>query len=180
MELLRWACALGATALNYVQAEDLLQHNAQVRGVRARDVLTDTVREFRAPVVVNAAGPWCRELAQKFDRDYPALFRRRLLLFNVLFKRKALSEYALALVPPQRPGHTYFVHNWKGRMLAGTGEVLLRRQRQPAAPAGAYRRLPRRHERRRPRTHPEREGHRARLLRASCRPRRRAARPAAR
>jgi len=125
MELLRWACSLGGMALNYVQAEDLLQHNAQVRGVRARDLLSDTVREFRAPVVVNAAGPWCRELAQKFDRDYPALFRRRLLLFNVLFKRKALSAYALALVPPQRPGHTYFVHNWKGRMLAGTGEVLL-------------------------------------------------------
>jgi glycerol-3-phosphate dehydrogenase len=125
MELLRWACALGGTTVNYVQAEGLLQHNAQARGVRARDVLTDTIHEFRAPVVVNAAGPWCRELAQKFDRDHPALFRRRLLLFNILFKRKALSEFALALVPPQRPGHTYFVHNWKGRMLAGTGEVLL-------------------------------------------------------
>jgi len=125
MELLRWACALGGAALNYVQAEDLLQHNAQVRGVRARDMLGDSLREFRAPVVVNAAGPWCRELAQRFDRDHPPLLRRRLLLFNILFKRRALSEYALALVPPRRPGHTYFVHNWKGRMLAGTGEVLL-------------------------------------------------------
>jgi glycerol-3-phosphate dehydrogenase len=136
MELLRWACALGGTALNYVQAEGLLQHNAQARGVRTRDVLTDTIHEFRAPVVVNAAGPWCRELAQKFDRDHPALFLSRLLLFNILFKRKALSEFALALVPPQRPGHTYFVHNWKGRMLAGTGEALLDENASPLPQPG--------------------------------------------
>jgi len=125
MEILRWGCALGGTALNYVQAESLLQHNAQVRGVLAVDQQTGSRHEFRAPAVINAAGPWCREVAQKFDRDYPTLFRRRLLLFNVLFRRKALSEYALALVPPNCPDHTYFVHNWKNRMLAGTGEVLL-------------------------------------------------------
>jgi glycerol-3-phosphate dehydrogenase len=125
MEILRWACALGGTALNYVEAEDLLQHNTQVRGVRAVDHLTGIGHEFRAAVIINAAGPWCRELAQKFDRDYPTLFRRRLLLFNVLFRRKALSAYALALVPPRHPGHTYFIHNWKNHMLAGTGEVLL-------------------------------------------------------
>lgn len=125
MELLRRACGLGACALNYVEAESLLLNRGRVAGVAARDRLGERSLEFRAPVVVNAAGPWCRQLAQKFDQDYPQLFRRRLRLFNVLFKRKALSEYALALVPANRPGHTYFVHNWQGRLLAGTGEVLL-------------------------------------------------------
>ncbi len=125
LELLRWACALGATALNYVQAETPLLHQNQVRGVLANERLEGRDLEFRAPVVINAAGPWCRELAQRFDQDHPRLLRRRLLLFNVLFRRKALSDYALALVPPSRPGHTYFVHNWQGRLLAGTGEVLL-------------------------------------------------------
>jgi len=125
MEILRWACALGATALNYVQAESLLEHNSQVRGVLAVDRESGSRPEFRAAVVINAAGPWCRQLAQKFDRDYPKLFRKNLLLFNILFKRKALSEYALALTPSHRQPHTYFIHNWKNRMLAGTGEVLL-------------------------------------------------------
>ena len=123
MEILRWACALGATALNYVQCENLLLHHGKVGGVLASDRQNGQNLEFRAAVVINAAGPWCRQLAQKFDRDYPRLFRNRLLLFNVLFKRKALSEYALALIPPGRPDHTYFVHNWKGRMLAGTAEI---------------------------------------------------------
>jgi glycerol-3-phosphate dehydrogenase len=84
--------------------------------------------------VVNAAGPWCRELAQRFDQDHPRLLRRRLLLFNVLFRRRALSECALALTPRRGPSHTYFVHNWQGRMLAGTGEALLDDERTDAAP----------------------------------------------
>ncbi len=125
MELLRWACDLGATPLNYVEVDNLLLHQGQVRGVVATDRLAAQNLEFRAPVVINATGPWCRELAQKFDQDHPRLLRRRLLLFNILFRTKALSEHALALVPPSRPGHTYFVHNWHGRLLAGTGEVLL-------------------------------------------------------
>jgi glycerol-3-phosphate dehydrogenase len=125
MEILRWACALGAVALNYVQAESLLLHNGEVRGVLARDQQSGQHHEFRSPLVINAAGPWCRQLAQKFDRDYPRLFPKNLLLFNILFKRRALSKYALALTPHNRREHTYFVHNWKNRLLAGTAEILV-------------------------------------------------------
>jgi glycerol-3-phosphate dehydrogenase len=125
MESLRWACTLGAVALNYVQVESLLLHNGQVRGVLAGDRQTGQHHEFLSPAVINAAGPWSRQLAQKFDRDYPRLFHKNLLLFNILFKRKALSEYALALNPSSHPDHTYFVHNWKNRLLAGTAEILV-------------------------------------------------------
>ena len=134
MEILRWACALGATALNYVQGENLLLQHGKVSGVLASDTQSGQRLEFRAPIVINAAGPWCRQLAQKFDRDYPQLLRNRLLLFNILFKRKALSEYALALTPPGRPDHTYFVHNWKGRLLAGTAEIPLAAENKNPAP----------------------------------------------
>ena len=134
MEILRWACALGAAALNYVQGENLLLHQGKVDGVLASDTQSGQRLEFRAPIVINAAGPWCRQLAQKFDRDYPQLLRNRLLLFNLLFKRKALSEYALALIPPGRPDHTYFVHNWKGRMLAGTAEIQVAAENENPAP----------------------------------------------
>jgi glycerol-3-phosphate dehydrogenase len=124
METLRWACALGAVASNYVQAESLLLHNGHVRGVLARDRQSGQHHEFLSPIVINAAGPWCRQLAQKFDQDYPRLFPKNLLLFNILFKRKALSEYALALTPKNQKQHTYFIHNWKNRLLAGTAEIL--------------------------------------------------------
>jgi glycerol-3-phosphate dehydrogenase len=125
MELLRWACAAGAVALNYVQAESLLLQNGQTRGVLAQDQSSGQHIEFHSPVVVNAAGPWSRQLAQNFDQDHPRLFPKKLLLFNILFRRNALSRYALALTPAGRPDHTYFVHNWKNRLLAGTAEILV-------------------------------------------------------
>jgi len=134
MEILRWACALGAAALNYVQGESLLLQHDRVGGVLACDRQTGQRFEFRAPTVINAAGPWCRQVAQKFDQDYPQLLRNRLLLFNILFKRNALSAYALALVPPGRPDHTYFVHNWKGRLLAGTAEIPVEAENENPAP----------------------------------------------
>jgi len=134
MEILRWVCDLGATALNYVQGKNLLLHHGKVGGVLASDNQSGQRFEFRAPIVINATGPWCRQLARKFDRDYPQLLRNRLLLFNILFKRKALSEYALALIPPGRPDHTYFVHNWKGRLLAGTAEIPVAAENENPAP----------------------------------------------
>ena len=166
MEILRWACALGATALNYVQAESLLLHNGQVRGVLATRPASAAAPEFRAPSSstppVPGAGSWRRSSTG----TYPRLFRKRLLLFNILFKRKALSAHALALIPPSRPQRTYFIHNWKNRMLAGTAEVLLATDAASrGAAAGADRRFHRRHERGGSRTVAGRKRHRARLRR---------------
>jgi len=117
--MLRWGCGLGATALNYVEAQSLLQSEGGVSGVVASDVLTGEVYEYRANTVINAAGPWCRELGQRWDRDVPELFHSS-IAWNVLFDRPTLSEAALA-VEPKKPGaQTYFLHPWKGRLLAGT------------------------------------------------------------
>ncbi|MCX6557640.1 MAG: FAD-dependent oxidoreductase [Candidatus Aminicenantes bacterium] len=134
----------GVGAQKRLPPESLLLHHGQVRGVLARDQQSGQHHEFRSPLVINAAGPWCRQLAQKFDRDYPRLFRKNLLLFNILFKRRALSEYALALNPPSPTGrraqppsrrdHTYFVHNWKNRLLAGTAEILVADQAENPRP----------------------------------------------
>jgi glycerol-3-phosphate dehydrogenase len=81
--------------------------------------------EFEAPRIINAAGPWNRDLAERFDRDFPGLFLKRLLNWNVLFDRKALSSHSLGLTSSNGKEHTYFFHNWKNRMLVGTGELLV-------------------------------------------------------
>lgn len=117
--MLRWACGLGATTLNYVKARSLLQADGQVVGVLAEDLMTGECHEYRANRVINSAGPWCRELARDWDRDIPELFRAS-IAWNVLFDRPTLSSAALA-VEPKKPGaQTYFLHPWKGRLLAGT------------------------------------------------------------
>lgn len=117
--ILRWACSLGATALNYVEAKEILKVNQTVSGVLAEDKITGETQEFRAKIVVNAAGPWCRELAAKFDQDVPNLFYKS-IAWNILFDRETLSDFALAVEPKKPKAQTYFLHPWKGRLLAGT------------------------------------------------------------
>lgn len=121
MGLLRWACALGGRALNYTRAVGLLIANGAVAGVGARDEETGEDLEFRAPVVINAAGPWEPKWLAERGLENDGLFPGALLLWNILFERPALSDHALALYP--RPGgHVYFAHPWEGRLLVGTGE----------------------------------------------------------
>jgi glycerol-3-phosphate dehydrogenase len=119
IEMLRWAVAGGASALNYVEAERLVVEDGEVRGVEARDRLSGERIVFRSPRAVNATGPWCQSLVAQTDRRAPNLFHPA-LAFNLLLDRPAIAEVAVA-VEPKRPGaRMYFVLPWHGRMLAGT------------------------------------------------------------
>lgn len=127
IELIKTANASGGDALNYISVEELLKAGQSAAGVRAVDVETGREYEFKAPVVINAAGHWSRDTAETFDRDHEPLFKKRLLLWNVLFNREALSPYALGLMPEKGKGHTYFFHPWKNRLLLGTGEIIVQK-----------------------------------------------------
>jgi len=122
IEIVRGACSMGATALNYMKAVNILRENNRVTGVTARDE-THKSLEFHSNIVVNAGGPWARKNAALFDQDFPWLFRSS-LAWNVLFDRPALSEYALAAVSQEAGAQVYFLHPWKGRLLVGTGHAL--------------------------------------------------------
>ncbi len=119
IEMLHWASACGATALNYVRATDYVRSTDSVATVSAVDRTTGTELEFRAPLVVNAAGPWCREISSAFDRDKPELFHYS-LAFNVVLDREPLADAGLAVSPRSRQGRTYFLVPWKRRIMAGT------------------------------------------------------------
>ncbi|HEU4700624.1 MAG TPA: FAD-dependent oxidoreductase [Gemmatimonadales bacterium] len=119
VEALRWAHSFGAVALNYVEAGRLVVRDGRVAALQVVDRETGERLEFRAPVVVNCAGPWSREVARRLDRDLPALFQPS-LAFNVLLDRAPLSASALAVAPREPGARTYFMHPWRGRVLAGT------------------------------------------------------------
>jgi glycerol-3-phosphate dehydrogenase len=123
MELIKLAVTSGATALNYISARALLKENHCVTGVQSVDQESGKKYEFKAPVVINASGPWCREVAAALDRDNVSLFKKRLLVWNVLFNKEAVSNHALGLSPLKCGGHNYFFHPWKNRLLVGTGEI---------------------------------------------------------
>jgi glycerol-3-phosphate dehydrogenase len=119
IEILKWACSLGLDALNYCEAEHLLIRRGKVIGVRARDLETNDCCEFRAPVVINATGPWSRIMACIFHSDFPRLFYPS-IAWNVLLNKQAFSDHALALTPNRADAPTYFIRPWKGLVFAGT------------------------------------------------------------
>ncbi len=125
VQILKQACRTGTTALNYCEVKDLTVRNRAVKGLFAVDKTTGKETSFFAPVVINAAGANCRNLAKTFDQDYPQLQPKYILLYNILLKSRALSNHALAVMPDKNRGHTYFLHNWKERLLAGTGEKIV-------------------------------------------------------
>ena len=125
MKILRKSVDLGATPLNYIEVKKLLIENNKVKGLKCMDTETGEEIEFSGEVVINAAGPWSRELSEKLDKDFPELFKKNLMLWNILFDRKAPSDCAMGLTPKRGHGHTYFFHPWKGRLLVGTGEIVV-------------------------------------------------------
>lgn len=119
MSILQWATQLGATVLNYMEAKELKTAQGKVTGVFSQDWVGGAGYEYSSGVVINAAGPWCREVAAQFDQDVPQLFRSS-IAWNALFDRPALSKYALAIAPKKPNARTYFLRPWKGRFLLGT------------------------------------------------------------
>ena len=119
ISVLQWATQLGATVLNYVEAKELKTAQGKVTGVVGQDQVSGTVYEYSSNVVINAAGPWCRELATQFDQDVPHLFRSS-IAWNALFDRPAIADHALAIAPKKPNARTYFLRPWKGRFLLGT------------------------------------------------------------
>lgn len=119
MEMLRWAVACGARALNYVEVLGLIEEEGAVAGLRAREAGSSERLELRAPLVVNCAGPWCGEVARRLDREPSRLFAP-FVAFNALLDRAPPSEAALAVTPPAPEGRTYFLYPWRKRILAGT------------------------------------------------------------
>ncbi|PCN43639.1 glycerol-3-phosphate dehydrogenase [Brevibacillus laterosporus] len=58
MEVMKEAVRRGATAINYMKAEDLLYENGRVYGVVAIDQFSGEKITIRAKKIINAAGPW--------------------------------------------------------------------------------------------------------------------------
>ena len=119
IEILKKACQSGSMALNYCSAKDIISTNNSIEGVLALDEETGTECHFKSKVVINSSGPWSRELARSFHKDFENLFQYS-IAWNVLFDTESLSEYALAVTPPRENAGAYFLRPWKNKLFAGT------------------------------------------------------------
>jgi glycerol-3-phosphate dehydrogenase len=124
VELLKWAAACGATALNHMRAVELQQAGTRVSGVVARDARTGRDWRFHAARVLNAAGPWARSLGRTFDPHMPGdTLGHPSLAFNALVDRSPISDLAVAAEPPGPNAQVYFLRSYGTRLFIGTGHA---------------------------------------------------------
>ena len=119
IELIKLACSNGASTINYCEVINIQKDSNGVIGVEAVEQETGNSLKFKSKIIINSAGPWSRQLGNKFDKDYEHLFRPS-IAWNILFNRKAISDHALAITPDKPNASTYFLRPWKGMLLAGT------------------------------------------------------------
>ncbi len=92
----------------------LIVERGHVRGVSGSGGWT-----VDAETAINTAGPWSRELAARFDRDLPELFRPS-LAFNLLLDRPAPFEGGLAVQALRPNAPVLFVYPLDGAAFCGT------------------------------------------------------------
>ncbi len=131
IELLRWAVALGASALNRVEATEPIVRDGRIEGLRARDNVRRADVAFRSRTIVNCAGPQAAEVAGRFDRAIPRLFRPS-IGFNLLLARQPAADAAVAVDSSMPGGGTYFLQPWGHRMMVGTYHAPVDESRPPS------------------------------------------------
>jgi glycerol-3-phosphate dehydrogenase len=115
------ACRHGARAFNYAEVEEILRRpKGDIAGVRVRDLLSGRVVTLRAPVVVNATGPWVDELrAQAGITERGGHVVRRTKGIHCLLPR--MTEHAV--YHSTRDDRMIFVIPWREFSLVGTTDT---------------------------------------------------------
>lgn len=110
----------GGTALNYVRAEQLLQHEGRACGVALRDADTGETREVQATVVINAAGIWVGALANQ-PSAAPKL--RPLRGSHLVYPHACLPLTGAVSFFHPRDRRPVFAYPWQGATLLGTTDL---------------------------------------------------------
>ena len=115
------ACRHGARAFNYAEVEEVLRRpKGDIAGVRVRDLLSGRVVTLRAPIVVNATGPWVDELrAQAGISDRGRRIVRRTKGIHCLLPR--MTERAI--YHSTSDDRMIFVIPWREFSLVGTTDT---------------------------------------------------------
>ena len=85
------------------EATELIVKNGKVAGLACGETV------LHSCVVINATGPWCETLAAKLASGYSAQTGLS-LAFNLLVRRKAPSEFAVSVAPPEDASKMLFAY----------------------------------------------------------------------
>jgi glycerol-3-phosphate dehydrogenase len=130
LSILRSAEKAGVALANYVEATGFLKDGNCVKGVKARDVLTNDEIDVRAKVVVNTSGPWVNDVLQLLNDNYknPGILLSKAM--NIVVNRQLIPKYAVGVSSPfklkkgdsmvNKGSRLLFITPWREYSLIGT------------------------------------------------------------
>jgi glycerol-3-phosphate dehydrogenase len=127
LAFLQSAASHGAVVANYVQAEQLLHENGRITGCAANDLLSGERFELRGKMVINAAGPWGRQMLAgvpglklepdpSFSRDLAFVVHRSVCPGHAVGCQAATADSDAIL---DRGARHLFLVPWRGMTLVG-------------------------------------------------------------
>ncbi|HEX6733165.1 MAG TPA: glycerol-3-phosphate dehydrogenase/oxidase, partial [Azonexus sp.] len=120
--LLRTAGELGATCLNYLPVEGLLQAAGRVCGVVARDEESGETFELPARVVINATGVYA-DAVRRFEEPTAAPVLTPSQGIHLVVDAEFLPGATALLIPQTADGRVMFAIPWQGKVLLGTTDT---------------------------------------------------------
>lgn len=94
------AIEVGATALNHHKTIAIIKEGKRITGVIAEDTITGEKKEFRAEIVVNAAGPWTPTITEMAGVEFKLRPTRGIhIIFDRRLTATAVSCASVSLLP---------------------------------------------------------------------------------
>jgi glycerol-3-phosphate dehydrogenase len=120
--LMRTACDLGATCLNYLTVTRLLKHADRVCGAVLRDAENGEEFEITARAVINATGVHADSLRRMDEPDAAPLLSTSQGIHLVVDADFLPGQQAL-MIPKTEDGRVMFAIPWLGKVLLGTTDT---------------------------------------------------------
>jgi glycerol-3-phosphate dehydrogenase len=113
----------GAIVLTYAEVEHLLVESGAVTGVQFTDVRGGGRYEARAPVTVNAAGPWVDEVLEGMGYPESRMMGGTKGSHIIVDPFPGAPKGETLYVEARKDGRPYFINPWNGRYLIGTTDI---------------------------------------------------------
>jgi glycerol-3-phosphate dehydrogenase len=125
-------CAAGGELRTWHRVDRVLSHRGDVTGVRCTDLRGDLQLDLRAPLVINASGPWVDRVLQGVGQGIGPFLGGTKGTHIVLRGFQGAPELA-CYAEAAADGRPFFVIPWNGLLLVGTTDI--RYAGNPAAAA---------------------------------------------
>jgi len=111
----------GAQVVTYAKVQKFITEGGAIRGVQGSDLLSGETFTARAPIVVNAAGPWVDQLLTEAE-----LSQR--LIGGTKGSHLVVAPFAFApstalYVEAESDNRPFFIIPWNGKFLIGTTDI---------------------------------------------------------